>query len=63
MLAQVQQIFSGKEHLAKKWLITTLDKVIKKQFFSGLQNLSSLHKRGWRSAEKILPFSNTLLLA
>jgi hypothetical protein len=35
----------------------------KEQFFSGLLNLSSLHKIGWGSAEKITPFSNTLLLA
>jgi hypothetical protein len=28
----------------------------KEQFFSGLQNLSSLHKIGWISAEKIIPF-------
>jgi hypothetical protein len=28
----------------------------KEQVFSGLQNLSSLHKIVWRSAEKISPF-------
>jgi hypothetical protein len=28
MLAQVLQIFLGKEHLVKSWLISTLDKVI-----------------------------------
>jgi hypothetical protein len=28
MLAQVLQIFLGKEHLVKNWLISTLDKVI-----------------------------------
>jgi hypothetical protein len=27
------------------------------QFCWSLQNLSSLHKMGWRSAEKVLPFS------
>jgi hypothetical protein len=48
MLAQVLQIFLGKEHLVKNRLISTLDKV-----FSDLQNLSSLHKR---LAEKISPF-------
>jgi hypothetical protein len=33
------------------WLFTT-----KEQFFRGQQNLSSLHKIGWRSAEKAFPF-------
>jgi hypothetical protein len=28
MLAQALQIFLGKEHLVKNWLISTLDKVI-----------------------------------
>jgi hypothetical protein len=28
MLAQVLQIFLGKEHLVKNWLISTLDKAI-----------------------------------
>jgi hypothetical protein len=32
MLAQVLQIFLGKEHLVKNWLISTLDKVI---YFEG----------------------------
>jgi hypothetical protein len=32
------------------------------QLFSGQQNLSSLHKIGWRSAEKN-PFSSSLVLA
>jgi hypothetical protein len=32
MLAQVLQIYWGKEHLAKNWLIYTLDKVI---YFKG----------------------------
>jgi hypothetical protein len=65
MLAQVLKIFLGKEHLVKNRLISTLDKVIyfKGTIFCGLQNISSLHKIGWRSAEKILPFSNMLLLA
>jgi hypothetical protein len=34
----------------------------KEHFFSGLQNLSSLRKIGWRSAEKIAPFFNMRLL-
>jgi hypothetical protein len=34
----------------------------KEQFLSGLQNLSSLHKIGWRSAEKNRPFFNMYLL-
>jgi hypothetical protein len=42
------------KHLVKNWLISTLDKEL---FCKGLQNLSSLHKTGWRSAEKIVPFS------
>jgi hypothetical protein len=48
MLAQVLQIFLGKEHLLKNRLISTPDKVIyfKGTIFSGLQNLSSLHKIG-----------------
>jgi hypothetical protein len=32
MLAQVLQIFLGKEHPVKNWLISTLDKVI---YFKG----------------------------
>jgi hypothetical protein len=32
MLAQALQIFLGKEHLVKNWLISTLDKVI---YFKG----------------------------
>jgi hypothetical protein len=32
MLAQVLQIFLGKEHLVKNWLISTLDKAI---YFKG----------------------------
>jgi hypothetical protein len=67
MLAQVLQIFWGKEHLVKNRLISTLDKVIyfKEKKIRDLQNLSSLHKIGWRSAEKKLciPFSNMILLA
>jgi hypothetical protein len=52
------QIFMGKEHLVKNWLIYTPDKEIyfKGTFFSGLQNHSSLHKIGCRSAENISPF-------
>jgi hypothetical protein len=59
MLAWDLQIFFGKEHLVKNWLISTLDKVIYFKgtiFQSGLQKLSSLHKIGWRLAEKIYPF-------
>jgi hypothetical protein len=54
MLAQVLQIFLGKEHLVKNWLISTLDKVIyyKGTFYRAQQNLSLLHKIGWRPAEK-----------
>jgi hypothetical protein len=64
MSAQVLQIFFRKEHLVKNRLISTLDKVIyfKRTIFCGLQNLSSLHKIGWKSAEKNLLFSNMLLL-
>jgi hypothetical protein len=46
MLAQVLQIFFGKEHLLKHWLISTLDKVI---YF----------KIGWRTAENNSPFFQT----
>jgi hypothetical protein len=52
-------IFGGKEHLVKHRMISTLDKIIffKGTLFRGLQNLSSLHKIGRRSAEKnYLPF-------
>jgi hypothetical protein len=57
MSAQVLQIFWGKEHLEKNRLIFTLDKVIdlKGTIFCGLQNVSSLHKIGWRPAEKNSP--------
>jgi hypothetical protein len=63
MLALVLQIFLGKEHVVKNRLISTLDNVSKELFFRGVQNLSSLHKIRWRSAEKIPPFSSLLLLA
>jgi hypothetical protein len=38
MLAQVLQIFFGKEHLAKNWLISTPEKVI---YFKGTIYLRS----------------------
>jgi hypothetical protein len=60
MLAQVLQIFLGKEHLVKNLPIFTLDKVIyfkRKLFFCGLQNLSSLHKQ-----LKNCPFFNMRVL-
>jgi hypothetical protein len=64
MLAQVLQIFFGKEHLVKKLadLPNRLGNLLQRNiFFSGLQNLSSLHKIGWRSAEKKFSlFSNML---
>jgi hypothetical protein len=58
MLAQVLQIFWGKEHLIKNRLISTLDKVIyfKGTIFQCLQNLSSVHKKGGDQLKKILPF-------
>jgi hypothetical protein len=56
MLAQVLQILLGKEHLVKNRLISTLDKVT---YFKGTIFLwstkplfTSLHKKGWRPAEK-----------
>jgi hypothetical protein len=50
MFVLVLKIFLGKEHLVKNWLISTLDKAIyfKGIISRGLQNLSSLHKIGWR---------------
>jgi hypothetical protein len=54
MSAQVLQIFLGKEHLVKNWLITTLDKVIyyKGTFLQGSTKPLKPHKIGWRPAEK-----------
>jgi hypothetical protein len=51
----------GTKHIVKNRLISTLDKVFyfKGTLFRGLQNLSSLHQIGWRSAEKISPFFKT----
>jgi hypothetical protein len=65
MLAQVLQIYWGKEHLVKNWLISTLDKVI---YFNGtiFQRPTKpllTSQKGRKSAEKIIPFSNMLLLA
>jgi hypothetical protein len=56
--------FGGKTVCKKNGLISTLDKVIyfKGTFFTGLQNLSSLHKIGWRSAGKNSPFFSNMLL-
>jgi hypothetical protein len=47
----------GKKSLVKSLLISTLDKVIYYigTFYRAQQNLSSLHKIGWRPAEKNLP--------
>jgi hypothetical protein len=43
MLAQVQQIFFGKEHLVKDWQkISTLDKVI---YFKGTKPLFTTQNR------------------
>jgi hypothetical protein len=44
----------GQKNLVKSLLISTLDKVIYYigTFYRAQQNLSSLHKIGWRSAEK-----------
>jgi hypothetical protein len=53
------------KHLAKSQ-ISTLNRVnlicIKEQFVSGLQDLSSLHKIDGDELNKILPFSNMILL-
>jgi hypothetical protein len=57
MLAQVLQIFFGKELHAKNWLISTQGNLLQRNnFFSSVQNLSSLHKIGWRLSEKNSPF-------
>jgi hypothetical protein len=62
MLAQVLQIFLGKEHLVKNWLISTLDKVIhfKGHNFSAVYK-TSLHftKQGGDQLKKISPFFST----
>jgi hypothetical protein len=52
MLAQALQIFFGKEHLVKNWLISTLDKVI---YFKG-----TIFQRSTKplfTSQNILPFS------
>jgi hypothetical protein len=48
----------------KSLLISTLDKVIyyNGTFYRAQQNLSSLHKIGWRPAEKIALFFNMRVL-
>jgi hypothetical protein len=58
MSAQILQVFWGKEHLVKNWLISTLDKVI---YFKGIIFQRSTKplfasQKGWKSAEKISPF-------
>jgi hypothetical protein len=66
MLAQVLQIFRGKEHLLKNWLISTLDKVI---YFKGTifqrstKPLLTSQNRVEISWKKFAHFSNMLLLA
>jgi hypothetical protein len=59
MFVRVLKKFLAK-NLVKNQLISALYKVVylKELFFSGLEKLSSLHKIGWRSAEKISPFFN-----
>jgi hypothetical protein len=57
MLAQVLQIFFWGRTPCKKWadLHPRQGNLLQRNNFSaGLQNLSSLHKIGWRSAEKNL---------
>jgi hypothetical protein len=64
MLAMVLQTLFGK-NLVKNWLISAIDKAIYfiGIIFGGLQNHSSLHKIGRRSAEKKFSlFSNMILL-
>jgi hypothetical protein len=61
VLEQILQIFFGKEHRVKNWLISTLDLLQKEQFFSGLKNLSSLHKIG--DQLKNLPLFKNMLLS
>jgi hypothetical protein len=58
MFELLLQTFWAKKNLVKSLLISTLDKVIyyKGNIFTGL-NKTSLHKIGWRPAEKIRPFS------
>jgi hypothetical protein len=67
MLAQVLQIFLGKEHLVKNQLIFTLDKVIyvlQRSNFSAVFK-TSLHftKWGGDQLKKFSLFSNRLFLA
>jgi hypothetical protein len=62
MLAQVLQIFLGKEHLLKNWLISTLDKAISFKGTILQQSTKPLFTSkyiGWRSAEKNSPFFQT----
>jgi hypothetical protein len=60
MLAQVLQMFLGKDNLVNNRLTSTLDKVnyYKGTIFWQSTKLlfTSLHKIGWRSARKIIPF-------
>jgi hypothetical protein len=66
MFAQVLQIFLGKEHLAKNWPISTLDKVI---YFKGTifqrstKPLFTSQNRVEISWKKLSLFSSMLLLA
>jgi hypothetical protein len=66
MLAQVAQIFLGKEHLVKNWPISTPDKVI---YFKGTifqrptKPLFTSQNRVEISRKKLSLFSNMLLLA
>jgi hypothetical protein len=50
----------GQKTLVKSLLISTLDKVIYYvgTFYRAQQNLSLLHKIGWRSGEKIVLFQH-----
>jgi hypothetical protein len=52
MLALILQIFLGKEHLEKNWLISTPDKEIyfKGTIFQGTKKLHFTKYVGWRSA-------------
>jgi hypothetical protein len=60
MLAQVLQILYGKEHLD---LHPKQGNLLQRNIFTGLkQNLSLLHKIGWRPAEKNWPIFSTCVI-
>jgi hypothetical protein len=61
MLAQVLQIFLGKEHLVKNWLISTLDKVIyfKGTIFRAVYKTSLHFTKLGEDQQKKLPFLST----